>query len=603
MADFDRNIILSVRVDSAQARRELRATAQEIAALERAGDGLVASAQESDGALGVLSDAAKELRLELKALSAGLDVAEVAAQDNRGAMGRLSQGMSTLRAVTLGATQAGRGLLTSLASFGSSAASAALPVAGLTLGIGALALAFAGLATGGLVLSIRGLADFIGYSTEAGQEAQRLANAVTSADQRLSAAIGKVAYETSNLDQVTKALYVNLSNLANITEKNGQTFTDFSLGMIAGVREGLVFLGVLDKIQEQSSFLGGAIQTLALGPFGALRSSTQEQSRLFDEGVAQADRYAEALGRLRQAALALSPTLSSIGAGGVGQIGELAGTSVDLGAAQRAFRESLIDSRKRPEGGGGARRPTDAGPLARGVVGTIAGAAGSDAVQGQVELVSTLDQIRQRMATLKQEALDTFASIKASMEDTARSEATSRMVDNLKLQTQQWDQIKQAVASAAVGFAMSSAQIVGALAGQGGAWKALQASALQALGNLSAQLGSFYLFAGLGAESLGFLGLQGAGAIGAGLGLIALGATLSGAGAYVGREERSRGAGQGSSAAGGGGGSASYAPSLPQSRPSTNTFNFVIDGQRLATVIAPSLEEMSSLGRLNLGSV
>lgn len=602
MADFDRNILIRVQVDGRGARSELAAIKRELEGLTRSGEFVGQITGTIEEGFGGLVDVAKELRLDLKALSTGLDVFEVAAQDGRGAAGRLSQGMSVLRAVTLGATQAGRGLLTSLASFGSSAASAALPVAGLTLGIGALALAFAGLATGGLLLSIRGLADFIGYSTEAGQEAQRLANAVTSADQRLSAAIGKVAYDTTNLDQITKALYVNLSNLVNIAEESGQTFTDFSLGMIAGVREGLVFLDVLDKIQEKSSLLGGAIQTLALGPFGALRSSTQEQSRLFDQGVTQADRYAEALGRLRQAALGLSPTLSSIGAGGVGQIGELAGTSVDLGAAQRAFRESLIDSRKRPEGGG-KKKKTDAGPLAKGVVGTITGAAGSEGVTGQAELVSTVDQIRQRMATLKQEALDTFASIKASMEDTARSEATSRMVDALKLQTEQWGQIKQAVAGAAAGFAISSAQIVGALAGQGGAWKALQASALQALGNLSAQLGSFYLFAGLGAESLGFLGLQGAGAIGAGLGLIALGATLSGAGAYVGREERSRGAGQGSSAAGGGGGSASYAPSLPQSRPSTNTFNFVIEGQRLATVIAPSLEEMASLGRLNLGSV
>jgi hypothetical protein len=204
------------------------------------------------------------------------------------------------------------------------------------------------------------------------------------------------------------------------------------------------------------------------------------------------------------------------------------------------------------------------------------------------------------MRGLRQEALSTFAQIKEAQADAARSDANASQVKALEAQKEQWQQLKDTVASTAASFVLSSAQIVGALAGQGGAWKALQASALQALGNLSAQLGSFYLLAGIGAQGLGFLGLQGGAAIGAGIGLLALGAALSGAGAYVGREERSRGTGQGLSSAGGGG-SASYAPSLPRSQSQTNYFAFEIDGQRLASVIAPPLEEMHALGRLNLG--
>jgi len=599
VADFTRTILLEVEIDSRRARQELEGLRRESDSLTEANRTLAQATGQTEDGFGGLSGVVRELRLELKAMSTGLDVVEVAAQDGNGSLGRLSAGMSVLRAVTMGATTAGRQMLSSLASVGASAASAALPVAGLTLGLGTLALAFAALATGGLVVSIRGLSDFIGHSTRAGQEAQRLADAVTAADQRLSAAIGKVAYDTANLDQVSKALYVMLTNLANVTEESGQTFIDFSLGMAPGVREGLVFLGVLDKIQEQSSLLGGAIQTLALGPFGALRSSTQELSRLFDLGVTQADRYAEALERLRQTALALSPTLASVGAGGVGQIGDLSGTSVDLGRAQRAFREGLIDSRKRPEASGKARE-ADAGPLAKGVVGTITGAAGSDGVTGQVGLVATLDEIRNRMASIKQEAIDTFSQVQTSMDEAARSNAASQMSKNLEEQARQWDLLKSSVANAAAGFVTSSAQIVGALAGQGGAWKALQANALRALGNLAAQMGSFFLLAGIGSESLGFFGLQGAGAIGAGIGLIALGAALSGVGAFVGREEKRT---QGRQATSLNSRSAdAYKPAFQKTEDRDTTIILEIDGQKIGKALARPLREMAELGHLQLAT-
>lgn len=82
---------------------------------------------------------------------------------------------------------------------------------------------------------------------------------------------------------------------------------------------------------------------------------------------------------------------------------------------------------------------------------------------------------------------------------------------------------------------------------------------LSNVGNLAGALGSLFLFAGIGSEALPFLGLSGAGAVGAGLGLLGLAAGLKATSSYL-----------GASGAGGGGGGGNYGPSLASGAGRTN---------------------------------
>jgi len=130
-----------------------------------------------------------------------------------------------------------------------------------------------------------------------------------------------------------------------------------------------------------------------------------------------------------------------------------------------------------------------------------------------------------------------------------------------------------------------------------GAQKGKQALAgvLSNVGSLAAQLGTFFILLGGAESSTGFLGLKGTAAIAAGASLLAFGAGLKAGAASVGVSATNETKSRRQSVI-----KAPNANNLPQAQTNTQIIELYLDGNKVASTLAPAFNNLSDSGRLQL---
>lgn len=588
MADYTKTILVAVETDTDSARQGMQRFGESLSSSAEALNKLRSGIDDTIDGLKLYGERGQRVASQIEAISdptrrLAAAKAALASEAKRAdsALGRLG---SALEATRVNA---------SLALGGSEAVTR-----GLTLLGGAALVAGGALVTG----VVKGLETYLASDAKASKALEGLTDrfnrllftfgeAIVGGD-RLGAAfdlVGKV------LDELTKKVGDNRQQIADGTLGIVEALSYVAEGALKmGLGVQIFFQGIVDSVQY-------LVQQVTLGYLNLFKlidrwrgietsAANNEWLRLVasDNPFAETEAMAARLDRVSEGFERLRAGISAVGATPLGAAREYTPQSGRGGGAPRATL---------PEGFSLSTSQVDEVLLLLEIakdrerffdgliIGQDARALGEDVGARAIERIGARGEGKR--LTNVNSAIQA-ASAKLGEGIGPASEAATRFQEQM-----------DSLTATVVGFGVQSFQAFAAFATGAKSGKQALGEVLASLGALAVQTGTFFILAGTASSALPFLGLSGGAAIGAGIGLVALGTGLQLGGAALASSGAKSGAGGGAGA----GGFASFGPQLPQAQgaePQKEEVFLILDGERVAALLGPRFQQLGELGHLRL---